>query len=138
MSFLGFGRITQAALKRLVSFGVKIAIYVTSKPSKPIWEDCYDLIRHSMHGLTITIEVSHSIDQSSSKSDVAIVECALTPSTKRLVNAEFVNTMEKISVIENIARSPAVDIVALLEALDQGKIFDTGLDIFEDEPTILN
>ncbi|KAF2631100.1 hypothetical protein BU25DRAFT_428844 [Macroventuria anomochaeta] len=134
VGFLGFGRIAQAALKRLIATDKRV-IYVTSKPGKPVWEDYYDLIKH-MHGLTVPVEVARNLGQLASESDVVIVGCALTPSTKHLVNADFFKKMKKTSVIVNIARGPVIDTNSLVDALDQGKIFGTGLDVIEDEPNI--
>lgn len=39
-------------------------------------------------------------------------------------------------VIINTARGAIIDEVALVEALDSGKVFSCGLDVFEDEPEV--
>ena len=136
VGFLGFGRISQAALQKLVGFGIRQAIYITSQPGKPVQEDHFDLIRKSARGDTIPIEVAQDLDQIARDSDIIIVGCALTPSTKHLVKAEFFSKMKNTSVIVNIARGPVIDTNALEQALSQGKIFGAGLDVIEDEPNI--
>jgi glyoxylate/hydroxypyruvate reductase len=132
VGFLGFGRITQATLKRLIPFGIKRAIYLTSKPGKPAKEDYFGLIEEA----SIPIEPAESVDQIASESDVVIVGCALTPSTKHLVNASFLTKMKKKAVLVNIARGPVVDTDALVNALDKEQIFGAGLDVIENEPNI--
>jgi|SRR5690242_16978262 len=136
VGFLGFGRIAQAILKRLVAFGIERAVYVTSRPGKPVRDDFYGLLKQSQEGLSIPIEVAHDVDHLAGYSDVIIVGCALTPATKHLVNADFFGKMRKTAVIVNIARGPVIDTDALVEALDQSKIFGAALDVIEGEPNI--
>ncbi|PSN61654.1 hypothetical protein BS50DRAFT_578194 [Corynespora cassiicola Philippines] len=132
IGFLGFGRIAQATLKRLLPFGISKAIYLTSKPGKPVKEDHFGLIKQS----EISIQPAESWEQLASDSDVVIVGCALSPSTKHLVSTDFFNRMKKRAVIVNIARGPVIDTNALVTALDQEQIFGAGLDVIENEPNI--
>jgi glyoxylate/hydroxypyruvate reductase len=132
IGFLGFGRIAQASLQILLPFGIKRAIYLTSTPGKPVKEDHFGLIKNA----TIAIEAASSADQLASESDVVIVGCALTPSTKHMVSSDFFNKMKKLAVIVNIARGPIIDTDALVKALDDEQIFGAGLDVIENEPNI--
>lgn len=132
VGFLGFGRIAQATLKRLLPFGIKKALYLTSKPGQPVKEDHFGLVKES----AIPIEPAQGADQLASESDVIIVGCALTPTTKHLVSTEFFSKMKKLAVIVNIARGPIIDTDALVKALDNGTIFGAGLDVIENEPNI--
>ncbi|KAJ4990332.1 hydroxyisocaproate dehydrogenase [Stagonosporopsis vannaccii] len=136
VGFIGFGRIAQASLRRLLAFGIKRAIYVTSRPGKPVRDDFYGLIKQSDECLSIPIEIASDIGQLAKESDVVIVGCALTPATKHLINDDFFDKMKKTAVIVNVARGPVIDTDALVEALDQGAIFGAGLDVIEDEPNI--
>lgn len=132
IGFLGFGRIAQASLQRLLPFGIKRAIYLTSKPGQPVKEDHFGLIKSA----SITIEPAKSADELARESDVVIVGCALTPSTKHLVSTDFFSKMKKLAVVVNIARGPVIDTDALVKALDEGQIFGAGLDVIENEPNI--
>ncbi|KAF2179494.1 hypothetical protein K469DRAFT_641039 [Zopfia rhizophila CBS 207.26] len=132
VGFLGFGRIAQATLKRLLPFGISGAIYLTSKPGQPVRDDHFGLIKEAY----IPIEPAKDWKQLASESDVVIVGCALTPSTKHFVNSEFFAHMRKLSVLINIARGPIVDTDALVKALEEGQIFGAGLDVVENEPNI--
>jgi glyoxylate/hydroxypyruvate reductase len=132
VGFLGFGRIAQASLQRLLPFGIKRVIYLTSKPGQPVKEDHFGLIKNA----SIPIEPAKSADELASGSDVVIVGCALTPDTKHLVSTEFFKKMKKLAVIVNIARGPVIDTDALVKALDQEQIFGAGLDVIENEPNI--
>ncbi|KAF3044525.1 hypothetical protein E8E11_008527 [Didymella keratinophila] len=131
VGFLGFGRISQAVLKRLIAFDIKRAIYISSKPGKPAREDHYGLF-----GRATPVEAAHDLDQLARESDVIIVGCALTPGAKNLVNANFLGKMKSSAVIVNVARGPVIDTNALVKALDQQTIFGAGLDVIEGEPDI--
>ncbi|RAR00807.1 glyoxylate reductase [Stemphylium lycopersici] len=132
VGFLGFGRIAQASLQRLLPFGIKRVIYLTSKPGQLAKEDHYGLLKNA----GIPIEPAASAEQLAQESDVVIVGCALTPSTKHLVSTDFFSKMKKLSVIVNIARGPIIDTNALVKALDEEQIFGAGLDVIENEPNI--
>jgi glyoxylate/hydroxypyruvate reductase len=132
VGFLGFGRIAQASLQRLLAFGIKRVIYLTSKPGQPAKEDHFDMFKTA----GIAIEPAQSADELASESDVIIVGCALTPSTKHLVSTDFFKKMKKLAVIVNIARGPVIDTDALVKALDDEQIFGAGLDVIENEPNI--
>jgi glyoxylate/hydroxypyruvate reductase len=132
VGFLGFGRIAQASLQRLLPFGIKRAIYLTSKPGQPAKEDHFGLMKSA----NINIEPAQSADELASESDVVIVGCALTSDTKHLVSTDFFKKMKKLAVIVNIARGPVIDTDALVKALDQEQIFGAGLDVIENEPNI--
>ncbi|KAF1846471.1 uncharacterized protein K460DRAFT_281634 [Cucurbitaria berberidis CBS 394.84] len=132
VGFLGFGRIAQATLKRLLPFGIKKALYLTSTPGKPVKEDHFGLVQEA----AIPIESATGADQLAKESDVVIVGCALTPSTKHLVSTDFFNKMKKLAVVVNIARGPVIDTDALVRALDEEQIFGAGLDVIENEPNI--
>lgn len=131
IGFLGFGRISQVVLKRLIAFDIRRAIYVTSRHGKPAREDYYGLL-----GRATPVELARDIDQLASESDVVVVGCALTPETKHLVNANFLGKMKRTAVIVNIARGSVIDTNALAEALDKQVIFGAGLDVIEYEPDI--
>ncbi|EDU41909.1 LdhA Lactate dehydrogenase [Pyrenophora tritici-repentis] len=132
IGFLGFGRIAQASLQRLLPFGIKRVIYLTSKPGQPVKDDHFNLLKNP----AITIEPAISAEQLAQESDVVIVGCALTPETKHLISTDFFAQMKKLAVIVNIARGPIIDTDALVKALDQGAIFGAGLDVIENEPNI--
>ncbi|KAF2994500.1 hypothetical protein E8E13_002378 [Curvularia kusanoi] len=133
VGFLGFGRIAQATAKRLLGFGIAKVVYVTSKPGVSVKEDYYGL---SGDAEKVQVEVVSDLSRLASESDVVVVGCGLTPSTRHLVNAEFLSKMKKTAVLVNIARGPVVDTNALVEALDMGLIFGAGLDVIEGEPDI--
>ncbi|KAF2844800.1 glyoxylate reductase [Plenodomus tracheiphilus IPT5] len=132
VGFLGFGRIAQAVVKRLLAFDVRRVVYLTSRPGERVKDDHFNILETAR----IDIEPVHSAEQLARESDVVVVSCALTPQTKHLVGTEFFSKMKKLAVIVNIARGGVIDTEALVKALDEGVIFGAGLDVVENEPNI--
>lgn len=125
-------------MKRLIVFEEERAIYTISKPRKPVAGNYYGLIRHSTQGLVIPVEMERDMSQLASESDVVIVGCGLTPSTRHLTTTDFFNRIRKTAVIVNISRDPIImiDTNALIEALARSTIFGAGLDVIEGEPNM--
>ncbi|KAK9894695.1 glyoxylate reductase [Cystobasidium minutum MCA 4210] len=132
VGFLGFGRIAQATLARLLPFQISKALYLGSRPGQPAKEDFYGLVKDQK----IPIQPAKNAQELAEKSDILIIGCALTPETKHLVNADFLGRMKETAVIVNIARGPVVDTDALAKALNSGSIFGAGIDVIENEPQI--
>jgi len=67
--------------------------------------------------------------------DVLLVGVPLTPSTRHLLStAEFEILSKKKAFIANIARGPIIDSAALIQALDDGKLRGSALDVTDPEP----
>lgn len=77
-----------------------------------------------------------TFDELMRKSDVISLNLALNPSTKHIISTPQFEIMKDGVVIVNTARGPIIDEAALVEALERGKVFSAGLDVFEDEPRV--
>ena len=60
--------------------------------------------------------------------------CALAPETHHLLNEERLKRMKSDAIVVNTSRGPIVDTIALARALEAGKLWGAGLDVFESEP----
>ena len=69
-------------------------------------------------------------------SDVISLNCSLRPETVGIIgNKEFAAMKEGVIII-NTARGKLIDEAALVEALDGGKVWSAGLDVYEEEPVV--
>ncbi len=65
--------------------------------------------------------------------DVVILTVPLTDETRHLVDASFLAAMRQGSLLVNVARGPVVDMEALVDALEAGRI-RAALDVTDPEP----
>ncbi|KAJ7634459.1 hypothetical protein FB45DRAFT_908957 [Roridomyces roridus] len=132
VGFLGFGRIGQATLARLIPFGITHVLYTGRSTSAP--DSARDTALREKHRLAA---VEHaSLDRLARESDILFV---LTPGgqdTYHLVDSVFLRKMKPLSVLVNTGRGTVVDADALATALREKWIWGAGIDVLEGEPRI--
>ena len=119
IGIIGLGKIGAATARRLNSFGVNL-IY-NSRTRKPDLEEEIGIEYASLEGLL-------------ERSDIISLSLPYTPETHHLIDAKRIAAMKDGVYIVNTARGRVIDQVALVEALETGKVAAAGLDVFEDEP----
>ncbi len=70
------------------------------------------------------------------ESDFISIHTPLTDETRHLIGEEELGLMRPTSVLVNTSRGPVVDEGSLAEALQEGRIFAAGLDVYEEEPKV--
>ncbi|MEM4453969.1 MAG: hydroxyacid dehydrogenase [Thermofilaceae archaeon] len=70
------------------------------------------------------------------ESDVITVHVPLTDETRGLLNAEKLAIVKQGAILVNTSRGAVIDEAALRKALEEGRIYYAGLDVFEREPPI--
>jgi phosphoglycerate dehydrogenase-like enzyme len=121
VGLVGFGDIARAAAKRLAAFGCKLCYYTPSRKPKDVEE---------AFGVQYL-----SLDDLAASSDIVSIHAAVTPDTKGMINAAFLNKMERTAFIVNTARGEIIDNEALRQALITGRIAGAAFDTIHPEPT---
>lgn len=137
VGFLGFGRIAQVTLNRLIGFGVTRCIYTTRIGSPPKTE-LENSLTGKFRGVNPAFEDVSRVDLKTlaRESDVLFILAPGGPETRHIVNEGFLREMKRTSVLVNTSRGSLVDSNALAMALGQGWIWGAGLDVVEGEPNI--
>ena len=66
--------------------------------------------------------------------DVLSIHLQLSPTSRGLLSRERLAKMKPSALLVNTARGPIVDEAALVEALEQGRLWGAGLDVYGQEP----
>ena len=75
-----------------------------------------------------------SLEELLRTSDVLSTNLALNESTRHIISKPQFDQMKDGVVVVNTARGPVIDEAALVDALNSGKVYSAGLDVFEEEP----
>ncbi|MGH8287541.1 MAG: C-terminal binding protein [Steroidobacteraceae bacterium] len=70
------------------------------------------------------------------RSDAVIVHLPLTIATRHLIDREHMALMKAGAFLINVSRGAVLDAVALIDALESGRLSGAALDVLEDEPRV--
>lgn len=122
LGIVGLGRIGCAIAKRAKGFDMKVLYYDVIR--RPDFEKEYDI-------------QFTDLDLLFQKADFVTINVPLIKETHHLVDEKKLKMMKKTAYLINNARGPIVDEKALYKALKEGWIAGAALDVFEQEPTLI-
>ncbi|PJB12849.1 MAG: 3-phosphoglycerate dehydrogenase [Flavobacteriales bacterium CG_4_9_14_3_um_filter_40_17] len=127
LGIVGFGRIGQAVAKVGIGLGMKIIASDPFVKEASVTLDFFD-------GRSLDIHIkTQSFESVLKESDFITLH---VPAQKDyVIGRKELAMMKDESALINASRGGVVDEVALVEALDSGKLSFAGLDVFENEPT---
>lgn len=123
LGLVGFGNIAQATARKMGGWGMRLLAtdpFVDPARAKELNTELVPL------------------DTLLRESDYVSLHVPLLPETRHLIGARELALMRRNSILVNTARGPVLDNRALLEALDSGHLAHAALDVFEEEPPVLN
>jgi D-lactate dehydrogenase len=121
VGIVGTGKIGAAFSRIMKGFGCNLLAH-------DIYEN-QELIQET--GITYT-----SLQNLCNQADVVAIFCPLTPQTKYLFNKESFNWMKSNAIFINVARGGVVNTRDMLDALNEHKFAQAGLDVYENEKPI--
>ncbi len=127
LGIIGFGRIGQAVAKIALGLGMKVIASDKYVGQAIIRVDFYN-------GQFINVDiVTEPLEDLLKHSD--FITLHVPAQDGYVIGREELKIMKDDIGIVNAARGGVIDEVALVEALDEGKVLFAGLDVFENEPT---
>jgi glyoxylate reductase len=121
LGILGFGRIGQAVARRARGFGMEI-LYAG---------------RSRKEGAEKELGARYlELDELLRECDFVSIHTPLTEETVHLIGTAELEKMKPEAVLVNTSRGPLLDEAALADALENGRIFAAGLDVYEEEPKV--
>lgn len=127
LGIIGFGRIGQAVAKIALGLGMKVIASDKYVGQAVIRVDFYN-------GQFINVDIAtEPLEDLLKHSD--FITLHVPAQDGYVIGREELKIMKDDIGIVNAARGGVIDEVALVEALDEGKVLFAGLDVFENEPT---
>jgi D-3-phosphoglycerate dehydrogenase len=120
LGVVGFGRIGQLVAKRAQSFEMEVV--------------AFDKFVSAERFRELGVEGAGSLEDLLGRADVVTVHVPKTPETVNLIDAGAISAMKDGARVVNCARGELVDLDALCEGLDSGKLAGAALDVFPSEP----
>ena len=121
LGIIGMGRIGRMAAKCAKAFGMKIIYYNRNKLS----DDLEDGAKYFSDIKTMLPEC-----------DFVSIHTPATAETKHILNSSTISLLPKHAVVINTSRGSTIDDDALIDALENKKIYAAGLDVFNNEPNL--
>ncbi|KAF2087096.1 hypothetical protein K490DRAFT_65961 [Saccharata proteae CBS 121410] len=120
LGILGMGGIGSAVATRARAFGMKIQYHNRNPlPASEAGDAKYV-----------------SFEELLRSSDVLSLNLSLNASTRHIIGKAQFDMMKEGVVLVNTARGPLIDEAALVKALDSGRVWSAGLDVYEFEPEV--
>jgi len=116
LGIVGYGRIGQAVARRAEGFGMTVLHHTRNDTGRRGWRPDLDALL--------------------AESDIVSLHVPLNEETRHLIDARRLGLMKPSSVLVNTARGPVVDEEALAAALEDGRLFAAGIDVYEREPEV--
>ena len=118
VALVGYGDIGKNTAKRLLAADMRVVAY-----------DPYATDDPSM------LQVQRATwPQRINEADFIVINCALTPSSHHMLNAEVLAQCKPGVRVVNVGRGPVIDELGLEAALYSGQVYSAALDVFETEP----
>jgi D-3-phosphoglycerate dehydrogenase len=127
LGIIGFGRIGQATAKMALGLGMRVVATDGFVPKASITVDFYN-------GQELAFEIE-TIEKEALLQEADFISIHVPAQADYVIGQPEFELMKDGVGIVNCARGGVIDEVALLAALDSGKVLFAGLDVFENEPT---
>ncbi len=120
LGIVGLGRIGSLVSRRAKGLGMRVLAF-----------DPYITRRRADE---LQVELFDDLDAMLAESDFLTVHTPLTDETRGMIGAEELGRLPDGAVVVNAARGGIIDEDALLGALERGRVFAAGLDVYVSEP----
>ena len=133
VALIGFGRIAQNLCKKL-TFGFDMQVTAVDICSQQQLCQKANKTWQQIQRETGVWHFTNSKEEVLKDADFVVLLTAVSPSTKHIVDEQFLKLMKSDAYLINPARGALIDEIALYDALQSGQIAGVALDVFEQEP----
>lgn len=126
LGIVGFGRIGKAAARIGLGLGMKVITNDKYDTPQHIIVDFFD--GQEVHFDIIRVSLEEVLEQSD------FISLHVPAQKEYVIGAKEIALMKKGAFLANASRGGVIDEVAILKALDEGKLGGVALDVYENEP----
>lgn len=120
LGIIGLGRIGSLVARRAHGLGMRVI--------------AFDPYLSRQRAAELNVELFDDLHALLAQASFLTVHTPLTPETRGMIGKAELDLLPADAIVVNAARGGIIDEAALGEALDSGKLFAAGLDVFELEP----
>ena len=121
LGIIGCGKIGSFVLRKMRSFGMNILVNDPYLSEERLAE----------------LEIEHTpLEEVLKTADIVTIHVPVTDETRGMFNADLFKLMKESAILINTARGPIVNVPDLAEALKNGVIAGTGIDVYDQEPPL--
>ena len=124
---VGMGAIGRATARKAAGLGFRVVCWSRSLAPSARMNACGHAVADGCYEVL-------ALDDLLREADVVSFHTALVPETHHLLDARRIALMKPGAIVVNTSRGAVVDTIALAGALEEGRLWGAGLDVFEDEP----
>lgn len=128
LGVIGFGGIGQEVVKIGISLGMKVKVLTRNPKTEKISIDFFD-------GQKVEFKISSTNDTQAFLQDLDFLSINTPKTNEYIIDTPQFEMMKDGIFIVNTARGGVINEVALLDAIDNGKVAGAALDVFENEPS---
>ncbi|MBY9005761.1 MAG: hydroxyacid dehydrogenase [Candidatus Lokiarchaeota archaeon] len=121
LGLIGFGNIGIEVAKRAAAFDMNIGIYDIDEKVKTKAKE-------------LGYKIYNTLEDLISESQIISLHLPSTSKTENIIDEKQLNMMNQNTLIVNTARGTLINEIALLNALNSGKIGGAALDVYREEP----
>lgn len=114
------------------AIGKQVATYLKAFGANVIYSDLYRLTKEQEEELSLTYVPN--FEDLLPQIDILSFHCPLTSENKEMLNADTIAKMKSGAMVVNTARGKLIDETALYEALKEGKLRMSAMDVHYEEP----
>lgn len=136
LGILGMGGIGRNLKKKAEAFGMRVIYHNRRKLSDDLSGGAQYVSFDDLLAKSDVISLNLPLNVGFRSLFFGLVANAMQKNTRHIISKAEFGKMKDGVVVVNTARGAVMDEDALVQALDSGKVYSAGLDVFEEEPKV--
>lgn len=129
LGVIGFGPIGMEVLKMGISLGMNVQVLTRKPVTKTLTLEFFD-------GQEVSFSLLSTNDMKAFLKDLDFLSINTPKTSEYIIDQKELDLLKQGAIIVNTARGGVINEKALIDAIEDKKVFGAGLDVFENEPKV--